>query len=106
MFDSEAGTGHEYLEIAAQIQERDEMILLDVGIFVDEGSEFETHHCGIFEFQNLGENREYVSRRSLLVAEKRSTADLVEKLLKIMVNTLRISERTRTSGRVRCFLGR
>ena len=63
------------------------MILLDVGIFVDEGSEFETHHRGIFEFQNLGENREYVSRRSLLVAEKRSTADLVEKLLKIMVNT-------------------
>merc|ERR1719334_1831075 len=62
------------LEIAAQIQERDEMIFLDVWIFVDERPEFETHHRGILEFQNLGQDREHVCRRSLLVAKERSTA--------------------------------
>ena len=57
------------------------MVFLDVRIFVDESSELETHHRRIFELENFGEDGKDVSRRSLLVSQKRSPADLKEESL-------------------------
>ena len=57
------------------------MVLLDVRIFVDQSSELETHHRRIFELENFGEDGKDVGRRSLLVPQKRSPADLNEESL-------------------------
>ena len=57
------------------------MVLLYVGVFVDEGSEFEAHHGGILEFEHFGEDRQYVRRRTLFVTQEGSAADLAEEIL-------------------------